>query len=443
LLDTFNHLNLLPSSSYIYKALKNKIVINFDITDDLAFTIGQNIRQFFSNRKGFFTIKMDEVAIVPKIRYHRKNNCFVGTCSNHMLNKDSYKFNNFADLDFLHDSLISKETHLAHEALVITISSLSSSDNYPRPILISPICNHSNETLLIESIKEIATQFKELNSDAFLVNVATDGDPSRRKTLNSMRRPQRHLKALHGLPFFDQNLLLGYLGINFDAKHIIKRLRSLIVSFKRETKLVQVRINRFVLEELFKDFPEGLILMDVKDKQNVPSAVKLFKLIKEKTEGPPDANLSKLKKDLYHELQLFGLIGCLLCSIFYETKTSLVDQLVKLSHLSHILLFVFRRNNVNFLTTNLYADIQSTIQDAFVSAAIMQEHSPNTKLFLFMLGSDQLENLFATVRTITHASNCDLLELSERITMALQIEKVITINIIIVFKRLITLNNYL
>lgn len=425
MLDTFNHLNLLPSSSYIYKSLQNKISIEFDITVPLATSITSNIKQFFNERTCFYTIKMDEIALVEKIRYDRKKNLFVGSCSNHKLPSFSYEFNNWTDLDFLHDSLISQETHLANEALVITLSSLGTSDNYPRPVLISPICNHSNDNLVRNAIKEIVSNFHSLNTGSHIVNVATDGDTSRRKTLNSLRSPQTHLTVLHRLPLFDQNLLLGRYGINFDAKHLIKRLRSLIISSKRDVKLIQVKVNRFSLGELLKDCPEAQRLMNIKDKQNVPAAVQLLMLIKKKTDNPSECSLNLIQRDVYNEFQLFGLIGSLLCSIFYETKTTLLDQLVKLAYLSHILLYVFRKNHTSFFTTNLYTDIQSTIQDAFVCAAIFQKNSSELKLYLFMLGTDQLENLFGVVRTLSHASSCDLLEFTDRVKIALQIEKVI------------------
>jgi len=45
-------------------------------------------------------------------------------------------------------------------------------------------------------------------------------------------------------------------------------------------------------------------------------------------------------------------------------------------------------------------------------------------LLLYQLGSDQLERLFYTIRTITHFANFDFLELVERIIMAFQIEMV-------------------
>ena len=69
-------------------------------------------------------------------------------------------------------------------------------------------------------------------------------------------------------------------------------------------------------------------------------------------------------------------------------------------------------------------DIQSTIQDAFISSAKYRSIKSLDNLYLYQLGTDQLVNLFSTIRTITHSSTCDFLELNERLKMAYQIEQV-------------------
>ena len=44
-------------------------------------------------------------------------------------------------------------------------------------------------------------------------------------------------------------------------------------------------------------------------------------------------------------------------------------------------------------------------------------------LYLILLGTDPLELLFCLVRTLTHAQNCDMLELMDRLTICSQIEE--------------------
>lgn len=58
-------------------------------------------------------------------------------------------------------------------------------------------------------------------------------------------------------------------------------------------------------------------------------------------------------------------------------------------------------------------DIQSPIQDAFICAAKYRAKNSNENLYLYQLGTDQLENLFSVIRTITHSSTCDFLELND------------------------------
>lgn len=92
------------------------------------------------------------------------------------------------DLNLLKEKLEMEELHLAREALVITISEISRKDITPRPILVLPICDHKNESLILEIIPEIIKQFNVHNKDASLVNLASDGDSNRRKALNKLRK---------------------------------------------------------------------------------------------------------------------------------------------------------------------------------------------------------------------------------------------------------------
>ncbi len=55
----------------------------------------------------------------------------------------------------------------------------------------------------------------------------------------------------------------------------------------------------------------------------------------------------------------------------------------------------------------------------------MMTTDPLAKVFLYQLGTDQLESKFSTVRTLTHAANCSLLELTQRFVVADQIQSVL------------------
>ena len=54
----------------------------------------------------------------------------------------------------------------------------------------------------------------------------------------------------------------------------------------------------------------------------------------------------------------------------------------------------------------------------------MMRTDPKARVYLYQLGTDQLEGLFSIIRTLTHAHNCSLLELQQRFTAAYQIKNV-------------------
>ncbi|CAF0901874.1 unnamed protein product [Brachionus calyciflorus] len=132
--------------------------------------------------------------------------------------------------------------------------------------------------------------------------------------------------------------------------------------------------------------------------------------------------------DILSEIRLFTEIVNLVLSIFVNPKLSLSIQLSNLACLSHLLLYVFRKHKTKYITNDLYHDLQSTVQDAFISTAIYQKKFSQKPLYLYQLGTDQLESLFSSVRTLTHSRNCDILELLDRLKISLQIEKVYSQN---------------
>jgi hypothetical protein len=120
--------------------------------------------------------------------------------------------------------------------------------------------------------------------------------------------------------------------------------------------------------------------------------------------------------DKFDQKFLFGSIG--------DTQVNLLDQLVNLSELSFILIIIYRRHGGAFLTSQLYLDIQSTIQDAFITTAWFKKKAQSEPHLLFLHGTDQLESLFSIIRTVTHSNNCDFLELIEKLKAARQVENI-------------------
>ena len=195
----------------------------------------------YNNVFGFYSIKMDEIALKPNCRYNNQTNEIVGFCWNHRNTINSFKFESHLSINQIQRKFKANEIHLANDALCVTIGKISSTNIVPKPIIVIPLCSHTlfeiNE--IVYSIKEI---FHEFNPSGHLLNVATDGDHFRRKMLNSVREPSSNL-FWSTLRFFDDHLLYGTLGINFDIKHLIKRIRGIIISDKRMIKTYYGRVT--------------------------------------------------------------------------------------------------------------------------------------------------------------------------------------------------------
>lgn len=98
------------------------------------------------------------------------------------------------------------------------------------------------------------------------------------------------------------------------------------------------------------------------------------------------------------------------------------ELLEGLSCVAHLLLILFRALRTAAMTGQLYHDLQATIRGIFTVVLKVQEHCPATPVFLWQIGTDALENLFAVVRTLTHASNVDGKELGDRLGAAVALE---------------------
>ena len=224
------------------------------------------------------------------------------------------------------------------------------------------------------------------------------------------------------LELFDTKLVDGSISINFDPKHLVKRLRGIIISDARTIQLVKVPFNRLHLEQKFRTHSKIDSLLKVKDKQNVPLAVELVEFLGEVDSYAVSTN--PLEYNINQEIRLLAIISKLLLSLFAQPCICLVVQLTNMSNLSHLLLIIYRKKQTQFLTNDLYNDIQSTIQDAYFSTAKIIDFISDARVYLYQLGTDQLEASFSNVRTQTHSRNCDFLELIDRLGIARQIDLV-------------------
>ena len=73
------------------------------------------------------------------------------------------------------------------------------------------------------------------------------------------------------------------------------------------------------------------------------------------------------------------------------------------------------------MPAQLYHDLQAFVRSAFFIVAQAIELCPDLPFFMFQLGTDRLEQLFAFVRTVTRHRNCNVSELCDRFAAAYQL----------------------
>jgi len=189
LLKCFSNRNQLPSSAMMYKVCRQNVELEYVLNNCRYFEkpISCNIKYFFENQEGFFSLKMDEIAITPCASYHRKSNQIIGFCANDSPRLDTMEFNHWDDFLEIKNAFANGEIHLAKEALFFSIGKISHRDSVPKPLCILPICSHKNTNQQLQIMKIIIKAFEKLSPHGVLVNVASDGDTSRSSLFLSER----------------------------------------------------------------------------------------------------------------------------------------------------------------------------------------------------------------------------------------------------------------
>ena len=158
------------------------------------------------------------------------------------------------------------------------------------------------------------------------------------------------------------------------------------------------------------DIKNTKTILEPSDKQNVPAVINLYEALKEAVKFC-ETNTDRVLKEVEQPMKILLHIFDGIFAIFTDPKIDLSKQLLRLSKLSHILFHQYRAFGTAFIPGQLYHDLQRIIQSCYYACILKQKRGGN--LYLYQLGTDQLERLFGSIATITHAQNCDSLELCQ------------------------------
>lgn len=158
-------------------------------------------------------------------------------------------------------------------------------------------------------------------------------------------------------------------------------------------------------------------LLNPNDPQDVPRAVSLIQNIT--ALGSPDFTvMSPSNAKTHRALCLLGEVLRQWLLPFIDINMDLSTHIRYLVCYSHLIYYLYRRSRTSFMTSQLYVDSQSIVKNIVFCVAKQQLLAPSEPFYIIQVKSDQLEGIFADVRTQNHSRNCDVLELSRKLAVS-------------------------
>ncbi|KAK7006523.1 hypothetical protein R3P38DRAFT_3213818 [Favolaschia claudopus] len=321
--------------------------------------------------------------------------------------------------------------HYGREATVAAIAPFSAQNYHGLPIVQTQTCKSERGAGFASLLSSIMEQW-ELNAadngDIWVLGI--DGDAVFRegafKVLMSHRVDESNplfpvLGGLKGL-----NLQCGKNGAvsGSDTKHTVKRVAT---SYRSPEGVVceRVILNRGIITQWLERLPSQTsesvaILVDPADHQNVPRAYKLIRacISLGSESNSPLESVSPTDHSTRRAFAMAGEMWRSFLDPFTDGSLSLSQALADLSKFAHLAFYFYRQHGSSFLSNQLYADLQTIVKAAFFCVARQKNLDPTRAFYLYQIGSDRLEEMFAEVRTESHDSNVDSLQLSERLSSA-------------------------
>jgi hypothetical protein len=407
------------------------------------------------------SIQMDETPIRPSVCYIPYLHSMGGICpckgvlagdltsfDGQMVEKLAWQLSSDGEAPAL--------AHLATQATVVALGFLGRYDYSSTPFIVSGCCGSKDASDFVDRLDMILTAYKNsgaVDKFGWPASVQTDGDSTRRKggftllTSCELNRSSALGKLIY--PLMGMNCMVGPhdITIGFDWKHNAKRERFYLCFLILSLTLISGMssalrssdgvciLGRAVTAPLLAQFfaqagfreREIVAMLEPADAQNVPAAIALIQSLRV-IGGIPDSQLPHLtqRKDRNAIRVLAEIFGAFI-NAFINSTSSLSQQMTSLAKYAFLAAYYFRQEKDRFLNNVLFTDSIACVKDAFFSLAKQQILDPEQDFFLFLLGTDGVEKLFAAARmTGGHSPNFGLYELTQRLSSALDINRILS-----------------
>ena len=445
----------LRGSNY-FQAVKTAVKTNLirSFTDLIA--SGQGAPDGFW---GGWMMLADGVFTNGRPRYHHGTGAVIGGCE-HVPLEVSLVLNTPTDGEAIIKALVRGQEepvdaagmHLAREANVYAFMPISTAKENTLffPAAAIPTCNKRIPLAVVEEqVRAALAGFNEAMACILaqgggpqpgkVVVLATDGDGKRRQVVTRLCNIEKGKldveDMLKDMILFD--LYGGELeiSVDFDMRHMIKRIRCRIIFTNKGMQLSPLgpKLDKITVQNIFDQTGVSFMasVFDSTDKQNVPAAVNLLAGMATAVEGfGPGCDVPKSTQADVRVLAGLGahLLLPMLGGVDRKGKAvSLRDALVSMAAASFLLFVIYKQMGTAFIPSQLYHDLQDTIKGLFVMVARQLKDPKNkgvARLNFFLLGTNELEKLFGTLRRTCPGLVFDLLQLLERIKAAAEVQSI-------------------
>ena len=384
------------STSTSYRLLqKSKQVIHSSVVTPIDKFI-DNIEIYEENPKYGFMLEIDETYTDKKVRWNPRDNRLYGFCYEHG-RFENLEFTDYDSVENLSDMVKNGLLHVPKESMVVTCSS-NSVNCKVQVVAALPTCSKKEIDFQASLIDKISTNFVEKNG-APLLNWSTDGDATRRRLFDGLMSYDLSISSaiypvISRLRLMDTKVGRNEETVNFDAKHITKRIRTSIIG--GNFSIGDVTLTKGDVEKVLScapnEFPHSTAqMLNPLDKQNAPLATSTLLQFQKAV-----LDVNKLKSSSFRiagvsiELFLFSFVIDGILLTYTNVKLSIKEQLETISLAAHILL-ILQRTLWSFIPNQLYHDIQASFEDAFYCAAKWKVHHPDLPLYLMLCSNDIIE----------------------------------------------------
>ncbi|KAJ7027424.1 hypothetical protein C8F04DRAFT_1189552 [Mycena alexandri] len=357
------------------------------------------------------TLSQDEVAGDGRLCYLPDTDKIGGLCEHAMAELESLKMgSDLTSVKAAAKAIREDRVHVGKEFSVAAFARQAESDYGAKPALLMPTCKKSGWKFGAKNLQKLLQAWKLSPYGAAMhgdvKSIASDGDGGRRAAmylicmhhkLNKDDDPElwELLKDLVGL-----NLFTGDDGLTqlYDPKHMDKHLFHLSPRYGlTETGILinDVVINKTLIAGWLErmtghDWSDESIhaLLNPKDPQDVPRAIKLLCLVAELRMSVDSTEFTPAELKTYRALCLLGEIFDAMLEPFINPTLSLSEQLISLVKFAHLICAMYIKHESAFISPQLYGDLQCMVKNVIFTIAHSEILNPYLKVFLCLLGDD-------------------------------------------------------